>query len=1473
MGWTSLGKFSSGPFRRVLALTFVSSVLMSAPLLAQTALTRPIHDTGQTQCFEGGTPVACAPLPAGSRGALTITVNTLAGDDDGVCGTDGGDPIQDCSLLEAIALANSDPAANVVGFSVSGEIALSAGVVVTTPVTLDGTTAPGGAHAIRINASGVGSDAIVITGAGASDSEVRGLVVGQAPASGVAIDSSASNVRILGNYIGTNAAGDNLGNSAAGVLIRGGSSDNIVGGPAGNTIGFNGVGVVLEGAGTTANALLGNYIGTNAAGQNLGNTAFGVNVSDGASDNAVGEAGAGNTIGFNGLDGVLLQRAGTTANRLEGNFIGTNAAGQNLGNVRYGVISTEGVSGNTIGGAAPGAGNTIGFNGQDGIYIQGPDSTGNEVLGNYIGTNAAGQNLGNTAFGVTVTNGASANAVGEAGAGNTIGFNGLDGVLLQSAGTTANRLEGNFIGTNAAGQNLGNLRYGVFSTEGVSGNTIGGAAPGAGNTIGFNGQDGIYILGPDSTGNEVLGNYIGTNAAGDDLGNTGNGVLVSSGSTDNTIGGSAPGAGNTIGFNNGNGVFVAEAGTTGNHVLGNFIGTNAVGDNLGNGGEGVTIFSGPADNTVGGTMPGAGNTIGFNAFNGVFVGGAGTTGNRVLGNFIGTDAGGNALGNGLDGVRLNFQASANTVGGVDDGAGNIIGFNSENGVQLNGGATANSVLGNLVGTNVAGDDLGNGLDGLVIRGGSTDNTIGGAALGEGNTIGFNRASGIFIGDAGTTGNRVLGNFIGTNAAGDDLRHVRDGIAIGIGASGNTIGGAAPGEGNVIGLSGLSGVLLFVGATGNEILGNFIGTNADGDDLGIVGDGIAITSGSTANTIGGAAPGAGNIIGFNGASGVFVGDAGTTGNRVLGNFIGTNAAGDDLRHVRDGVAIGMGASGNTIGGAATGEGNTIGFNRFGVMLEGAGTTGNALLGNFIGTNAAGDQNLGNVFHGVLVRSGASSNVIGGAGAGNTIGFNGNDGVFIQEAETTDNAVLGNYIGTSANGQNLGNLRFGVVVTSGASDNTIGGVGVGNTIGFNVFDGVLIQSTTGNALAGNFIGTNAVGQNLGNGRHGVTAAAGASDNTIGGAAAGAGNTIGYNAANGVFFVLEATGNRVHGNFIGVSADGSARGNGLDGVRIIGGSSGNLIGGSAPGEGNTIWSNAGAGVLVADQSTAGNAILGNTIFDSGALAIDLSAAGGEAPGDGLTANDGCGDPDTGPNGFQNFPTLLSAVVAGGSTTIEYELETAAGNHRVEFFSVPAADPSGHGEGLTFLSAEQVSVSASCDETFQVVLPLTLAPGELVTATATPLDGAEASGFGGTSEFSAAVNTVGKATQIAINAGDGQGANAGQAVIVAPSVIVRDANGNPVPGVDVTFVVAAGGGSVTGAAAPTNASGIATVGSWTLGPSGGTNTLTATAAGVPESVTFSALGVQVIPIPTLDSRALLMLMLLVLAMAMPSLFRRGGA
>ena len=126
---------------------------------------------------------------------------------------------------------------------------------------------------------------------------------------------------------------------------------------------------------------------------------------------------------------------------------------------------------------------------------------------------------------------------------------------------------------------LGNGTNGVL-LDAAAGNTVGGTGTAA-NTIGGN-VTGIYILGSGVTGNVVLGNFIGTDVSGANLGNV-NGQHLITTTPNNTIGGA-----NTIG-RNGSGIIILGSAHTGNVVLGDYIGTDASGDNLGNGGDGVLI--------------------------------------------------------------------------------------------------------------------------------------------------------------------------------------------------------------------------------------------------------------------------------------------------------------------------------------------------------------------------------------------------------------------------------------------------------------------------------------------------------------------------------------------------------------------------------------------------------------------------------------------------------------------------------------------------------------------------------------------------------------------------------------------------------------------------------------------------------------------------------------------------------------------
>ena len=170
------------------------------------------------------------------------------------------------------------------------------------------------------------------------------------------------------------------------------------------------------------------------------------------------------------------------------------------------------------------------------------------------------------------------------------------------AGGGGDAITGNFIGVNPAGTQGDDNSVGI-GVEGTSGNTIGGTSPASRNLIAANYQQGILFTN-GSTGNLVVGDYIGTNVTGSSgLGN-GTGVLLDD-SPNNTIGGTTSAAGNVIAANNGDGIQVSSAdnvgpGSPGTVIQGNLIGVDATGSiALGNNGNGIEIDYG-SNSLIGG---------------------------------------------------------------------------------------------------------------------------------------------------------------------------------------------------------------------------------------------------------------------------------------------------------------------------------------------------------------------------------------------------------------------------------------------------------------------------------------------------------------------------------------------------------------------------------------------------------------------------------------------------------------------------------------------------------------------------------------------------------------------------------------------------------------------------------------------------------------------------------------------------------
>ena len=477
------------------------------------------------------------------------------------------------------------------------------------------------------------------------------------------------------------------------------------------------------------------------------------------------------------------------------------------------------------------------------------------------------------------------------------------------------------------------------------------------------------------------------------------------------------------------------------------------------------------------------------------------------------------------------------------------------------------------------------------------------------------------------------------------------------------------------------LIAVIADTGNiKLEGNFLGTNAAGNaslGRGIVSLGTSFTPEPGAVIIGGPLPSQRNVIAGD-ATSIIVNNL--SGVVISGNYIGTNAAGTAAL---GGQGIVMGTQGGpaigpfTIGGITatpgTGAGNVISGgegNGITVTAQGGTTIGaGSIQGNLIGLSASGNTAIGNGT-GIELNDQAFANgaapkispiMIGGTAVGARNVISGNRGIGI--VSVADGVSLqSNFIGTDINGNaalpNAGGIRVsGGAVFAGTS--TIGGVGVGNVISGNSGSDAIVVTTTTAVIKGNLIGTRADGvaplPNLGS--IGIVINSGVG--TIGGTAAGEGNTI--------------------------------TGGSSDAIRVVIGTS-------------------------SIRNAASASILGNSIYlngpsvGPGGLGINLFAP------DLVTLND-VGDADTGPSGLQNYPVVTVATAAG---IVQGTFNSKAGaTYRLEFFANPACDGSGYGEGKTFIGFQSVTTDGSGNASFNAAFAALPAGQSVVTATATDAAG----------------------------------------------------------------------------------------------------------------------------------------------------------
>ena len=428
---------------------------------------------------------------------------------------------------------------------------------------------------------------------------------------------------------------------------------------------------------------------------------------------------------------------------------------------------------------------------------------------------------------------------------------------------------------------------------------------------------------------------------------------------------------------------------------------------------------------------------------------------------------------------------------------------------------------------------------------------------------------------------------------------------------------------------------------------------------------------------------------------------SSGNTVSGCYLGIDPSGAFA--VPNGivpVAITNGAHGNTIGGTTSAARNVISGSPIqGIVIHDPGTINNVIAGNYIGLNAAGTAALANGWAGVEIYNGAQSNVVGGTtlGARNTISGNGKQGVYIHDSGTTGNIVAGNYLGlNSAGTAALPNTWAGVNFAGGAQSNVIGGLlpGAGNVISGNGNQGILLQDagTSFNLVERNYIGLNPAGM------------------------AAIPNTW-----SGVDIYNSASANTIGG---GPGARNFISGNGNYGIYLEGlGVSLNVVQGNTIGlnaTGTASVSNTWAGVACASGATAN--IIGGITFDAaniiagngldGVQVFSTPTTNNSVRGNSIYGNSGFyGIALYGGNNLENAPSVSSAVVTTNTTVIGSLSSLSNTTFHLDFY----ANPPSQFQAMTYLGSKDVTTSAAGTVNFTNTLASPVQAGHIITVAAT--------------------------------------------------------------------------------------------------------------------------------------------------------------
>ena len=683
----------------------------------------------------------------------TYTVNSTADlPDVNINDTLCADANGDCTLRAAIQNANKTSNKDTIEFNISGTapftILLGTSELPTIgyPIVIDGRTqmeyATSNSPVIEIDGSGLPINNSGLKIYGFSDnSEIYGLSIGGfqrldvSPFSGgYGIDVYSQNNIIQSNYIGLKPDGTTLNPNQWGVYFYN-SGNNTFGGTgdyeenvvSGNYSG----GVTFDGLESANNIVQGNLLGTDATGLLPRGNRFNLQLLN-APNNIIG----GNTTearnilsgGVNSqsadVDGTGISITGVNSinNTIIGNYIGTDITGtQAMPNARAGILLLFGASNNNIGGEETGEGNLISGNGFYGIYLQGGAGinpvASNSIKGNYIGVDVTGNSALPNSRGIMMLTGEiDANIIGGTtpNSKNVISGNTSAGIAIFSGEN--NQILGNYIGTNASGTTIIGNNTGIDLRSGN--NSVGGQAAGSRNIISGN-YIGIEISGNTSSGCSIKGNYIGLNAAGNAaLANT-TGISLISSANNSIIGGPNPSDRNII---SGNAIRGLSVTGTSHTIQNNYIGLNPAGNGIiKNGNEGIR-FNGNllgtqvSENTISGngTVSTSAINVNFNSANNV----------HFFNNKVGTLPDGNTGVTNIGvGLVLN-NSSTNTIGGVSEIDGNIIGNHNLNAVTMVFNCSNNTFSYNKIGVGIDGvSDIGNGLIGIANSGSNSNNLI------------------------------------------------------------------------------------------------------------------------------------------------------------------------------------------------------------------------------------------------------------------------------------------------------------------------------------------------------------------------------------------------------------------------------------------------------------------------------------------------------------------------------------------------------------------------------------------------------------------------------------------------------------------------------------------------------------------------------------------------------------------------------